>query len=164
MDFKDARTSVLNEDKDRGLYSLSKTTGEVLKYSTFSGDPGQDLVKFKEKVVYRFKRNQVCKMDQLEKLRETLEGQALRLVPDSMKDINAAWAALEDAFGDPSRVLQHRLSSLKNLGDLPAESVKGVSNFKNRVEYLLKFENIVDDIIELEKSCCLSTPSRWQRW
>ena len=41
---------------------------------------------------------------------------------------------------------------MKRLGDLPAESLKGVSNFENRVEYLLKFENIVDDIIELGKS------------
>ena len=131
---------------------MSKTTGEVLKYPTFSGEPGQDLVKFKEKMVYRFKRNQVCKLDQLEKLREILKGQALRLVPDSMKDIDAAWAALEDAFGDSSRILQHRLSSLKKLGDLPAESVKGLPNFENRVEYLLKFENIVEDIIELGKS------------
>lgn len=152
VDFKDARSSVILEDKQRGLYSLNKTTGEVLKYPTFSGEPGQDLVKFKEKVVYRFKRNQVSKLDQLEKLRETLKGQALRLVPDSMKDIDAAWAALEDAFGDSSRILQHRLSSLKKLGDLPAESVKGLPNFENRVEYLLKFENIVEDIIELGKS------------
>ena len=31
VEFKDAKTSVLHEDKERGLYSLSKTNGEVLK-------------------------------------------------------------------------------------------------------------------------------------
>ena len=134
------------------MYSLSKPSGEDLKYPTFSGELGQDLVKFKEKMVYRFKRNQVCKIDQLEKLRETLKGKALRLVPDSMKDIDSAWSALNNAFGDPSRVLQHRLNSLRKLGDLPPESVKGAPNFESRVEFLLKFENIVEDIIELGKS------------
>ena len=152
LDFKDAKEAIVKQDKERGLYSLSKPSGEVLKYPTFSGEAGQDLVKFKEKMVYRFKRNQVCKIDQLEKLRETLKGKALRLVPDSMKDIDSAWSALHNAFGDPSRVLQHRLNSLRKLGDLPPESVKGAPNFESRVEYLLKFENIVEDIIELGKS------------
>ena len=34
VEFKDAKTSVLHEheDKERGLYSLSKTNGEVLKF------------------------------------------------------------------------------------------------------------------------------------
>ena len=151
-DFKDAKDAIIKQDKDRGLYSLSKTTAEVLKYPTFSGEPGQDLIKFKEKMLYRFKRNQVCKIDQIEKLRENLKGKALRLVPDSMKDIETAWTALHEAFGDPSRVLHFRLNSLRKLGDLPAETVKGVPNFESRVEYLLKFENIVEDIIELGKS------------
>ena len=136
LDFKDAKEAIVKQDKERGLYSLSKPSGEVLKYPTFSGEPGQDLVKFKEKMVYRFKRNQVCKIDQLEKLRETLKGKALRLVPDSMKDIDSAWSALHNAFGDPSRVLQHRLNSLRKLGDLPPESVKSAPNFENRVELL----------------------------
>ena len=152
LDFKEAKDTIVQQDKDRGLFSLSKISGEVLKYPSFSGDAGQDLVKFKEKMIYRFKRNQVCKIDQLEKLRENLKGKALRLVPDSMKDVDSAWSALQEAFGDPSRVLQHRLSSLRKLGDLPPESLKGAPNFENRVEYLLKFENIVEDIIELGKS------------
>ena len=152
VDFRDAKTAVLKEEKGRGLYSLDQSKGEVLKYPSFSGDPGQDLVKFREKMLYRFKRNQVCKKDQLEKLRETLKGQALRLVPDSMKSIEDAWAALQDAYGDPSRVLQHRLDNLRKMGDLPPDSVRGVPNFEMRVEYLLKFEGIVIDIIELGKS------------
>ena len=152
VDFKDAKTEVVKQDKDRWLHSLDKGSVEALKYPTFSGDPGQDLLKFKEKMVYRFNRNRVSKMDQLEKLRESLKGQALRLVPESMIDVDAAWSALKDAFGDPSRVLYHRINSLKQLGDLPPESVRGSPNFEKRVEYLLKFENIVHDIIELGKS------------
>ena len=44
VDFKDAKTVVLKEEKERGLYSLYQSKGEVLKYHSFSGEPGQDLV------------------------------------------------------------------------------------------------------------------------
>ena len=75
-------------------------------------------MKFKEKMEYRFKRNQVAKQDKLEKLRESLKGQALRLIPETTEDIDAAWGVLKDAFGDATRVLQHRLDLLGNMGDL----------------------------------------------
>ena len=68
QDFKDAKEAVIKEDKDRALFSLEQSKGEILKYPTFAGDAGQDLVKFKETMEYRFKRNQVAKQDQLEKL------------------------------------------------------------------------------------------------
>ena len=71
---------------------MEESKGEVLKYPTFAGDAGQDLVKFKEKMEYRFKMNQVPLRLQLEKLRENLKGQALKQVPDSTKDVEAAWA------------------------------------------------------------------------
>ena len=61
IDFKDAKESVTKEDKDRALFSLEQNKGEILKYPTFAGEAGQDLVKFKEKMLYRFKRNQVAK-------------------------------------------------------------------------------------------------------
>ena len=48
LDFKEAKDTIVQQDKDRGLFSLSKISGEVLKYPSFSGDAGQDLVKFTE--------------------------------------------------------------------------------------------------------------------
>ena len=110
---KNAKDSVTAEDKDRALFSLETSKGEVLKYPSFAGDSSQDFIKFKEKMEYRFRRNQVAKQDQLDKLREVLKGQALRLVPESTKDIDAAWSILKNAFGDSVRVLQHRLESLR---------------------------------------------------
>ena len=73
IDFKEAKKAVIKEDKERALFSLETSKGEVLKYPTFAGEAGQDYVKFKEKTEYRFKRNQVAKQDQLEKLRENLK-------------------------------------------------------------------------------------------
>ena len=150
IDFKDAKDSVIKEDKDRALFSLEQAKAETLKYPSFSGEPGQDLFNFKEKMEYRFKRNQVAKQDQIEKLRENLKGQALRLVPETTKDIDVAWSILKDAFGDAARVLQHRLDILHDMGDLPPETTdRGQPNFGKRVEFLLKLENIIRDIIEL---------------
>ena len=66
-----------------------------------------------------FKSNRVAKMDQVDKLREQLSGFALSLVPDSMKDIDAAFQALSDQWGDPERVLDSRMKQLKVLGKFP---------------------------------------------
>ena len=98
----------------RALFSLEQSKGEILKYPTFAGDAGQDLVKFKEKMEYRFKRNHVVKQDQLEKLQENLNGQDLRLLPETTEDIDAALEVLKDAFGDATRVFQHRLDLLRD--------------------------------------------------
>ena len=87
---------------------------------------------------YRFKSNQVAKQDQLEKL-----------IPETTEDIDAAWGVLKDAFGDATRVLQHRLDLLGNMGDLPAGNDEGTPNFAKQVEFLLKLENKVKDNIEL---------------
>ena len=63
-----------------------------------------------------FKSNRVAKVDQVDKLRECLSGFALSLVPDSMKDIDTAFRALSDQWGDPERVLDSRLKELKIIG------------------------------------------------
>ena len=153
LDFKDAKDAIVMQDSDRNLFSLNTTKGEVLKYPTFSGDPSQDYVKFKEKMVNRFKRNHVAKQDQLEKLRENLKGQASRLVPESTKNIDTAWDILKDAFGDPVRVLQHRLDTLEAMGDIPPESTdRGDQNLAARVEFMIKLENTVREIIDLGNS------------
>ena len=149
VDFKDAREAVIEEDTEQALFSLEQSKGEILKYPTFAGDAGQDFMKFKEKTEYRFKRNQVAKQDPLEKLRENLKGQALRFIPETTEDIDAAWEVLKDAFGDATRVLQYRLDLLGEMGDLPAKNDKGTANFAKQVEFLLRLENIVKDIIEL---------------
>ena len=57
IDVKDAKEAVTKEDTDRALFSLESSKGEILKYPNFAGDPGQEFVKFKEKMDYRFRRN-----------------------------------------------------------------------------------------------------------
>ena len=59
-----------------------------------------------------FLKNRVPKDERLDKLREYLKGKALKLVPESTKDIEAAFTVLKEAFGDPARVLDHKLKVL----------------------------------------------------
>ena len=73
IDCKNAKNAVIKEDSERALFSLETSKGEVLKYPNFAGEQSQDFVKFKEKMQYRFKSNQVAKQDQPEKLKENLK-------------------------------------------------------------------------------------------
>ena len=152
LEVKDAKTTIQDQDKKRCLFSLETNKGEFLKYPNFSGELGEDLAKFKEKMEYRFRMNQVPVRLQLEKLRECLKGPALKQVPDSTKDVAAAWKNLSDAFGDPSRVLQYRLNILRDMGNFPAKVAKGAPNHGKRVEFLLKLEGVVGDIVDLGNS------------
>ena len=81
----------------------------------------------------------MAKQDQLEKLRENLKGRLSYL--------------FQYAFGVPVRVLQHRLDILDTMGDLPPDvSDKGGTNMGTKVEFLIKLENVVRDIIDLGNS------------
>ena len=80
---KDAKATVIKEDKEGALFSLEQNKGEVLKLPTFAGEAGQDLVRFKKKIEYRFKSNQVTKQDHL-------KSQALRLIPEPTEHIDGA--------------------------------------------------------------------------
>ena len=145
------KEAVNKEVHIRALFSLEQSKGEILKYPTFAGDAGQDFVKFKERTEYRFKRSPVAEQNQLENFRETLKAWALRLIPEITGDIDATRKILKDAFGDAKRVLQQGLDLLGNMGDLPAGNEEGTPNFLKQVEFLLKLENILKDIIELRQ-------------
>ena len=78
------------------------------------------FAKFKEKVIKAFAQNRICKDDKIAKLREALRGHAKKLIPESrITDIDEAWAALDIAFGDPTRLLKCKMDKLFKLGMLP---------------------------------------------
>ena len=96
--------------------------GEVLR--RIKGAEGKEMER-------ALKSNRVPKVDQVDKLREHLSGFALSLVPDSVKDIEVAFKALEDQWGDPGRVLESRQQDLKKLGNLPGRDGYGKENYQN---------------------------------
>ena len=65
-----------------------------------------------------YRKNRIPQSDMVDKLRENLKGQALKRVPESVKNIDTAWQNLSEAFGSPMIVLKERLKSLAKLGNL----------------------------------------------
>ena len=67
------------------------------------------------------------------KLREVLKCYAKRLVPFPMTNtINDAWKVLENAFGDPTKLLQNQNDYHLELRILPIDNAKG--GLKAKVE------------------------------
>ena len=147
--YDDEKEGLEHEDELRELYSNLTVAGEKLDYPKYGGAEGEDYEKFSEKLEKVFKHNKVAKVDQLDKLRKCLTGKALALVPESTEGIEKALTTLKAAFGDPEKILAHRLGKLKSFGDMPSEK-KGNNNlFNEREEWFLKIESVIHDIIQL---------------
>ena len=91
-----------------------------------------------------FRKNRVPQSDMVDKLRENLKGQALKRVPESVKDIDVAWQNLSEAFGSPMIVLKERLKSLAKLGNIPPDT-----NPSKQISWFHDFESFLQDIIDL---------------
>ena len=133
------------------MYTNLAVSGEKLDYPKYSGDEGEDFAKFREKLEKAFKHNRVAKVDQLDKLRKCLTGKALALVPETTEDIEKALSTLKAAFGDPEKILAHRLKLLRSFGDMPTERKGSKNLFSEREEWFLKIEGVIYDIIQLGK-------------
>ena len=141
---KEVCTAVQFEDIDRNLQTLQPFKPETVKYPTFSGEPGEDLLKFKNRMSECFLKNRVPKNYQLDILRENLKGAALKRVPDTLKDLSVAWQNLHEAFGSPLLVLKERLKSLAKVGSIPPDC-----NASKQITWFHEFESIIQDIIDL---------------
>ena len=117
---KETVKSVEEEDLQRRLFSLDTSSADKVKLPTFEGKDEEDFQKFKEEIEKAFDTNRVSRADQLTKLRESLRGQAKRMVPESItEDIGKAWEALEKAFGKPLILMSFRRDLIKKLGPIP---------------------------------------------
>ena len=134
----------------RGLYTLEPTRSDIMKYPTFTGAASEDYLRFKEVMELRFRENKVKKKEQVAKLRECLKGAALGRVPDGVKDIEEAFRRLNEAFGNPSKLMAFQLKSLDDLGTLPSEKLSsGQHSYTRRIEWYLKLEVILAKILDL---------------
>ena len=148
--FESVKEVVIFQDKERGLFTLEPAKVEKVKWPIYYGSPSEDFMKWKEKMDLAFMKNRVPTDERLDKLREHLRGKALALVPESTKDITAAYQVLKEAFGDPGQVLDHKLISLDSFGPYPSDKVgKGLPGYGKQVDWLLKIEGVIRDIIDL---------------
>ena len=148
--FESVKEDVTLQDKDRGLFTLEPAKTEKVKWPIFYGNPSEDFMKWQDKMETAFLKNRVPRDERVDKLREHLRSKALSLVPDSTKDIAAAYQILKDAFGDPARVLDHKLKALDDFGPYPSDKVgRGLPGYGKQVDWLLQVEGVIRDIMEL---------------
>ena len=150
--FETARDAVKKEDVDRCLFTLEPARTDIIKYPTFSGLPSEDYLKFRETMEQRFRENKVKKKEQVAKLRECLKAAALGRVPDGVSDIVEAFRRLNEAFGNPNKVMGYNLKALEDLGTLPPEKLSsGHYNYNKQIEWYLKLEVILGKILDLSR-------------
>ena len=123
---------------------------DIIKYPIFSGLPSEDYLRFRETMEQRFRENKVKKKEQVAKLRECLKGAALGRVPDGVKDISEAFSRLNEAFGNPAKVMAFNIKALEDLGTMPSEKLaSGQLSYTKRIEWLLRLEVILEKILDL---------------
>ena len=141
---KEVIIAVQHEDERRNLQTLENPKTDKVSYPVFSGEAGEDLVRFREKINDCFRKNRIPESDQLDKLRENLRGAALKRVPITTKKLSVAWQNLEEAFGSPLLVLRERLKALSKIGTFPPDSLPG-----KQVTWFHDFEAILEDVLDL---------------
>ena len=148
--FEKARDEIEEEDRKREIFSTHKQVGEKLDYPRFAGAAHEDFIKYKDKMIKAFRRNGVGRSDQVEKLRKSLSGFALSLVPEHTENIDKAFETLKTAFGDPKKVLEDRMAKLKSCGDFPPDKLpSGKPGFRKQEEWYLNIEGILSEVIDL---------------
>ena len=145
---------IQEEDCVRCLYSgLDKSKVSPIKYPTFSGSLSEDYTKWEKETRDTLVKNLVRTEDKPKVVRSNLKGEALKLIPDNIVDVEVLFSALRDIYGEASRVMRRRKDQLQALGEFPL--IKGKtrvpSQVHKQVEWLLAAEMILDDIVELAK-------------
>ena len=143
-------TNLEQEDQDRALYTLDKTTVENVKWPTFSGSLNEDFSKFKNKFEHAAKLNKTSKIIQLTKLRECLSGYPLSLVPETTTDISTAFNVLTQLYGNVSRVLAFQKKKLADLGNFPDDSAIDAPRLK--MQWLMNIKQIMEEYLRIGDS------------
>ena len=97
-------------DKERCLFSLSKAVKEVAVYPpVFGGTDGEDVYKFKEKLVEAITANQVREKDKIDILRKYLKGKAKKMIGEHYETFDKALEALLSHFGLAKKTWENKL-------------------------------------------------------
>ena len=117
--FEDVMIELRREDKSRNLFTLEERPASLMEYPLFGGKDWQCYFQYEEKMIRALKINKVPLIDQVAKIRESLSGHPLDLIPESMKLAKVAFQTLRSRYGDEERVLALRLKELKKSGKRP---------------------------------------------
>ena len=134
-------------DEGRGIYTDRIVKSCPRKLPGYAGLESEDFFSFKTEFLEAAKDHRIPRSEQPCKLREVLTGRAVQHLPRSCKDIDAVWEALEDAFGDPWTLLNHKLRNVQSMEVLTdAINEADPSYTKN---WFLDYGAAVEDILEL---------------
>ena len=84
------KDSLEKEDEERQFFLHMYRGGGKLDYLSVQGSSSEDFTKFPDKIMKAFRRNDVSKMNLLEKLRKALSRFALSFVPESIESVDKA--------------------------------------------------------------------------
>ena len=144
-------------DGDRCLFSLSKSVKDLAVYPpVFKGKEGEDVYKFKEKMLEALTTNQVREKDKVEVLRKYLGGDAKKFIGEHYENIGKAFEALLDHFGLAKTTWKFKLNEflMKN-NNPPAWSSHGkerVLIIASVLEFIREAEKIAVDHKDLKKT------------
>ena len=145
-----AITNLRHEDSTRCLYSLSQSKSANVKYPSFSGSDKEDYLKWEKEIKSAFIKNKVRLEDQVKILRENLTGNALKMIPYTMTDIDTAYTTLSGIYGEASKVMTTRKDKLFSLGQLPPDPrTRSATHIRNQLEWLLTAENLFEEMFEI---------------
>ena len=90
--------------------------------------------------------NRVSRADKISKLRESLRGDTLKLIPEALTmDIYDAWKVLEKAYGKPVRLMKVRKKALLEMSYFPREN--GAKGVKGQVEWFIEMESLMQNML-----------------
>ena len=135
------------QDTARALHSKDSDKAIDVEWPRFAGKDFEDFAKFKDKLERAFKLAKVSRDMKVDKLRMLLSGHAKDLVPDTVKNLDEAYKLLDEAFGDPSRLVDFKLKVLGELGQLPSSEKKG--GYKAQISFYIKLQGVLEDLIAL---------------
>ena len=102
-------------DVERCLYSLSKAVKGVAVYPPiFGGTDGEDVYKFKEKMIEAITTNQIREKDKTEVLRKHLKGKAKTMIGEHYEN-------LDKAFGLAKKTWDHKLKEFVKTVNRPQD-------------------------------------------
>ena len=143
------------QDKNRGLFSAvnkNLSRENVVFPEKFSGDPGDNVFKFKDKFLQALLDSQVREKDKVEVLRKNLVGQAKTLIGAHYTDIDKAMKSLIDYFGDEQRIWDKSKEKFEKYFAGNPERVWGKYGDDKRVMAISKVIEFLREAMELAEA------------
>ena len=156
INVKEKIAELKNVDGERCLFSLSKSVKDLAVYPpVFKGKDGEDVYKFKEKMLEALTTNQVREKDKVEVLRKYLAGDAKKFIGEHYENIDKAFEALLDHFGLAKTTWKFKLNDFieknKNPTAWKSHGKERVLIIASILEFIREAEKIASDHKDLKK-------------